>query len=250
MPVVPPPIAVEKPKSGNGGGGLHPPAHGGGGDNGPGDGSFDYGRRLYRARLGLLLAMVSICVLFVTITGVFFLLRRGSLMLDAPHTASYVRQWVPIELPVRLLMLNTAILLVSSFTIEMARRSISREMVLAPVRSIAGIAFDRELGIPWLGITILLGLLFLGGQWAAWSALESRGFHIFSGVPSPFFYILTGAHAAHLAVGLMVLFYTGVCSLLHRSIQHRRIVIEVAAWYWHFMSVLWIYIFALLQLGR
>jgi cytochrome c oxidase subunit 3 len=250
MPVVSPPIAVEKPRSGHGGGGLHPPAHGGGGDNGPGDGSFDYGRRLYRARLGLLLAMVSICMLFVTMTVVFFLLRHGSLVLDVHAPGGYIRQWVPVELPVRLLLLNTAILLVSSFAIEMARRSISREMVLAPVQSIAGIAFDRELGIPWLGITILLGLVFLGGQWAAWAALESRGFHIFTGVPSPFFYILTGAHAAHLTVGIVVLLYAGVCSLFHRSIQHRRIVIEVAAWYWHFMSVLWIYIFALLQLAR
>jgi cytochrome c oxidase subunit III len=140
-------------------------------------------------------------------------------------------------------------LLASSITIEMARRSVAREMVLAPVRSIPGIALDREFRIPWLGITIALGLLFLFGQWAAWTALQDHGFHVFSGVPSPFFFILTGAHAIHLAGGVAVLLYAGVTSLIRRSVEHRRIVIEVAAWYWHFMGVLWIYIFALLFLA-
>lgn len=249
MPVVSPPIPVEKSKPGYGGGGVHPPAHGGGGDNGPGDGSYDYGRRLHRARLGLLLALGSICVLFVTMTVVFLLFRHGTVTFDS-YSGSYVRRWVPIALPLRLLLLNTAVLLLSSFTIEMARRSVAREMILAPVRSIPGIALDKEIGVPWLGITVALGMLFLGGQWAAWMALEARGFHMFSGVPSPFFFILTGAHAAHLCGGLFVLLYAGVISLVHRRIEHRRIVIEVAAWYWHFMGGLWIYIFALLQLGR
>lgn len=249
MPVISPPIPVEKPRSGYGGGGLHPPAHGGGGDNGPGDGSSDYSRRLYRARLGLLLAMTSICILFVTITVVFFLLRHGSIVIDA-QTGAYVRRWVPVTLPVHLLIFNTVVLLASSFSIELARRAIARETVLAEVRSIPGIAFEHDRGIPWLAITIGLGSLFLVGQWLAWQALEVRGFHIFSGVPSPFFYVLTGAHAIHLTGGLIVLLYAGLIALLHRALEHRRIVIEIAAWYWHFMGVLWIYIFALLQLGR
>jgi cytochrome c oxidase subunit III len=249
MPVFSPPIPLEKPKSGQGGGGLHPPAHGGGGDYGPGDGSYDYGRRLHRARLGLLLALISICVLFVTITILFFLFRHGTVTFDS-RTRDYVRQWVPVSLPMRLLILNTIVLLASSFTIERARRSIAREMVLAPVRSIPGIVLERELGVPWLGITVVLGMLFLIGQWAAWSVLQSKGFHMFTGVPSPFFFILTGAHAVHLTGGLIVLLYAGAISLLRRGLEHRRIVIEVAAWYWHFMGALWIYIFALLQIGR
>lgn len=249
MPVVSPPIAVEKPKSGHGGGGSHPPVRGGGGDNGPGDGSYDYGRRLYRARLGLVLALASICVIFVTITVVFFLFRHGVAVFD-PQSGVYVHESVPFELPIRLLLLNTLILAVSSFTIEMARRAVARDMVLASVRSIPGIALERELGVPWLGITIVLGLLFLGGQWAAWTVLRAEGFHMFTGVPSPFFYILTGAHALHLAGGVLVLLYAGVIFWRKRQLERRRIVIEVAAWYWHFMTVLWVYVFLLLQLGR
>lgn len=227
---------------------MHPPEYGGGGDNGPGDGSFNYRRRLHRARLALLLALSSVSVLFITLTVIFMLMRHGVGMLDT-HSGNFIQEWIPMELPIGLLLLNTLVLLTSSATIEMARRAVAREMVLAPVRSIPGIAFDREFGMPWLGITIALGALFLFGQWAAWRALEYGGFHMFSGVPSPFFFILTGAHAIHLAGGLAVLFYAGVISLMRRSIEHRRIVIEVAAWYWHFMGALWIYIFVLLYLA-
>ena len=248
MPVISPPVPIEESKRRHGGGGVHPPARGGGGDYGPGDGSFNYGRRLHRARLALLLALSSVSVLFVTLTVIFMLMRHGAGMLDA-HSGNYVHEWVPIALPVGLLMLNTFVLLSSSVTLEMARRSVARDMVLAPVRSIPGIALDRDFGIPWLGITIALGMLFLLGQWEAWRALQNVGFHMFSGVPSPFFFILTGAHAIHLAGGLAVLFYGGMISLIGRSIEHRRIVIEVAAWYWHFMGALWIYIFVLLYLA-
>ena len=249
MPVFVPPVEIEKSKPRHGGGGVLPPAHGGGGDNGPGDGSFDYGRRLQRARLALLLALTSIAVIFVTLTIVFVLMRHGAVVLDS-RSGNYIRQWVPVQLPIRLLALNTLLLLTSSITIEMAKRSVGQEMVLAPVRSIPGIAFDREREISWLSLTVILGLLFLAGQWAAWRILQDHGFHMFTGVPSPFFYILTGAHAIHLAGGLIVLSYAGVISLLHRSIEHRRIVIEVAAWYWHFMGGLWVYVFALLAFGR
>jgi cytochrome c oxidase subunit 3 len=247
MPVIVPPVPIEKSRPRHGGGGVHPPEHGGGGNNGPGDGSFDYSRRLHRARLALLLALTSICVLFVTLTVIFVLMRHGAGILDA-HSGNFIQKWIPIDLPVRLLVLNTLVLLASSVTIEMARRALAREMALEPVRSIPGIALDREYGIPWLGITVALGLVFLFGQWAAWRALQDRGFHMFTGVPSPFFFILTGAHAIHLAGGIAVLFYAGVITLLRRSIENRRIVVEVAAWYWHFMGALWLYIFGLLYL--
>lgn len=243
-----PPIAIERPKLGHGFGGTHPPALGGGGDGGHEDGFPDYRRRLHRAQLALLLGIVSISMLFITMTAVFFL-RESAVVIDH-QTGRYVREWAQIQLPVRLLLWNTLVLLLSSGTIELARRSLAREMVLAPVAGIAGIALGRELRMPWLGITITLGLLFLGGQWLAWSELSSRGFHVFTGGPSPFFYILTGAHAIHLMVGILILFYAGVISLFRRRIEHRRIVIEVTSWYWHFMGVLWIYVFALLQFGR
>lgn len=248
MPAIPPPVSIDKPNSGQGGGRVHPPETGGGGDNGRGDGSPDYNRRLYRARLGLLLAMVSISMLFVTVTAVYLFMRHGAVTVDR-STGGYIREWIPVALPLRLLLVNTVILLASSFTIEKARRAVARELVLAPIRSIPGIALDAEGRTPWLAITMSLGLAFLAGQWTAWQILRSHGFHMSTRVPSPFFYILTGAHALHLAGGLIVLGYAGTASALRRSLEHRAIVTEIAGWYWHFMGILWLYILALLEFG-
>jgi len=245
MSVFSPPVAVEKTKSGQGGG-VHPPGFGGGDDNGPGDSSPDYGRRLYRARLALVLALFSISMIFVILTVVFVFLHHGAFVFDS-RAGAYIREWVQVSLPVRLLLLNTLVLLISSFTIEMSRRSIAREMALAPVRSIPGIRWVEGLRVPWLAITITLGLTFLVGQWMAWQILQAHGFHISTRKPTPFFYILTGAHAVHLAGGIIALLYAGFASLFRRSIEHRRIVVEVASWYWHFMGILWMYVFALLE---
>jgi cytochrome c oxidase subunit 3 len=163
------------------------------------------------------------------------------------HTYGDVRAWAPVSLPLRLLLWNTFVLLLASTTIEMARRSLGREMLLAPVHAIPGIAPDREWRLPWLAITVALGLAFLAGQWLAWERLHRHGFHVSTVGMSSFFYLLTGAHAVHVLGGIIALLYACAIALLHRSIEHRRIVLEVAAWYWHFMGALWLCIFALLQ---
>ena len=75
-------------------------------------------------------------------------------------------------------------------------------------------------------------------------------FRLASSASSSFVYILTASHALHLAGGIVVLLYAGIIALLRHPIEQRRIVIEIAARYWHFMSVLWAYIFALLQFAR
>jgi cytochrome c oxidase subunit 3 len=62
--------------------------------------------------------------------------------------------------------------------------------------------------------------------------------------------LLTAAHAVHLAGGIIALIWASVTSLLHRPVESRRIVVDVTGWYWHFMAVLWIYVFALLGLAR
>lgn len=249
MPVFSGPVRVDKPKSGQGHGGVHPPAYtGGGGGSGPGDGPSDYERRLRRARLALVLGFVSISMLFVIVTAVF-LIRHSTVVLDS-ESRTYVHQWIPAELPVRLLLFNTLILALGSLTIELGRRSIAREMSVAPMRVIPGIAWEGESRIPWLAITSFLGIVFLIGQWKAWSLFRAHGFHVFTAGSSPFFYLLTGTHAVHLAAGILILLYAVSTSLLHSAIEHRRIVVEVASWYWHFMGVLWVYVFVLLQLGR
>jgi cytochrome c oxidase subunit 3 len=133
---------------------------------------------------------------------------------------------------------------------ELARRQSAQEVVLAPVAEIPGVSAGNEKPFPWLGLTVVLGLAFLVGQFLAWRALEARGFYVATSPSSSFVYLLTGMHALHLAGGVLALLYAAATSLLHKPVEVRRIVVDVTAWYWHFMALLWIYIFALLQFAR
>ena len=241
------PADVHPPQSGDGRGGVLPPKVGGGGGRDPNDGFPDYERRLRRARLGLICGVVSISMLFVILTATFFL-RQSAVVID-DQTHSNVRMWTPVQLPVRILLWNTLLLLLSSVALEFARRGVARDMVLAPVREIVGDTGDRRFRMPWLWITTLLGVAFLVGQWLAWQDFRAHGFRASTIGPSPFFYILTGTHALHLAVGILILIYAAGLSLFRQPIERKRIVVEVARGYWHFMAVLWIYVFALLQFG-
>jgi cytochrome c oxidase subunit 3 len=62
--------------------------------------------------------------------------------------------------------------------------------------------------------------------------------------------LLTGAHAAHLLGGVVALLVACIASLLHRPLKSRSIVVDLTAWYWHFMAALWIYIFCLMKFVR
>jgi cytochrome c oxidase subunit 3 len=220
------------------------PPLGGGGDEGRGDGAPNYGARLRRARLGLSCAIATVCMVFVSLTSAY-IVRRGLPTFD-DSSRSYLRDWGEVQLPWLLLGINTAILLISSLTMEGARRAMARRAALAPVRSIPGVSLGEERNFPWLGVTVVLGFGFLVGQWLAWNELRGRGFFVATNPSSSFVYLLTAAHAVHLAGGIIALLWAGIASLQHKPIEGRRIVVDVAAWYWHFMAALWIYVFALL----
>jgi len=244
MATLSPPVTVHVPRTGKDGGSSLPPAYGGGGNGGGGDQFADYTSRLRRARLGLIVATAPIVMLFVSFTSAY-IVRQGLPTLNE-KTHTYVRDWIPVHLPTTLLLVNTGLLLLSSIAAELARRQISRQAALAPVRDTPGVSFAPVKEIPWLGITVVLGGGFLIGQGIAWRLLAESGFYLATSASSSFVYLLTAAHAVHLMGGMLVLLYAATASLLHKPVKARRIVVDVTAWYWHFMFLLWIYIFALL----
>ncbi len=225
-----------------------PPNGGGGGDNSQDSNLPNYGARLRRARLGLICGIATVSMIFISLTSAY-VVRQGLPTFDSTSN-SYVRDWGQVQLPWLLLGINTVLLLVSSLTMEFARRDIKRRAALAPLQSIPGISLGEEKGFPWLGVTVLLGLGFLVGQWMAWGELKARGFFVNTNPDSSFVYLLTATHAVHLAGGIIALLWAGMTALLHRPIEGRRIVVDVTAWYWHFMAVLWVYVFALLGFAR
>jgi cytochrome c oxidase subunit 3 len=198
--------------------------------------------------MALFIAMAPIAMFFVSVAAAA-IARHFTRTLDE-QANEYVRSWTPVQLPLTLLMVNTALLLASSLTAELARRQIARQAALSPVRSIPGVSLGKETQVPWLGLTVVLGASFLSGQWMAWRELALRGFYLSTSASSSFVYLLTAAHAVHLLGGIVVLLYAAALWVLRRSIDARRIVVDVTALYWHFMFVLWVGIFAFLWLAR
>ncbi len=202
------------------GGGTDVPA--GGDDDGEnsGGGSSDLPQRAYFTLIQL--ALAGIVMFFMALTS-SFLVRKG-----------LANDWVTFNFP-RILWLNTLILLGSSVTIQMARRNLHEDQRAA---------FQR-----WWSVTTSLGVLFLAGQFIAWRQLASQGVFLITNPSSSFFYVLTAAHGLHLFGGILALLYVS-----HRNWQRARIsqvtATDVASIYWHCMDGLWVFLFALLYLGR
>jgi cytochrome c oxidase subunit 3 len=234
---------VDDPRISLGDDGILPPVRGGG-DDGSGPGLPEYATRLRRARLGLLVALTPILMLFVSFSSAY-VVRQGLPTLD-PRTNALVRDWIPVTLP-KLLLINTGVLILSSVFMELARRQIKGQAALTSATSAPRVSVVDQMRIPWLSMTFVLGLVFLFGQWEAWRQLAANGFYVATTPSSSFVYLLTGTHAIHLMGGVLALFIAGIASLLRRSTATRSIVVDVTAWYWHFMAALWIYILCLLE---
>jgi len=172
-------------------------------------------------------------------TGIYVVLFAITMMFAAFSSALIVSKgsslaWRTFTLP-SILYLNTLILLASSVTLEVARRRVATFM--------GGLKSQAESPARWLYITLSLGLLFVAGQYAAWSQLRTEGLYLATNPSSSYFYVLTATHALHVLGGLGGLIY--VIRKLGKSTL-RRSSLDATARYWHFMDVLWLYLLCLL----
>ena len=193
----------------------------GGGNNGEGGESLRFSPDRYR--IGVWVALGSILMLFVALTSAY-IVRSAS-----------ANDWQPITMP-KVLWLSTALILISSITMEVSRRSLKRQ-------SDAG--YGR-----WLMITVALGLAFLASQLMAWRQLVRQGVYMASNPYNSFFYLFTAAHGLHLAGGILALSYLMLRTTGKRDTvqgELRRVgVADAATIYWHFMDGLWVGLFLLL----
>jgi cytochrome c oxidase subunit 3 len=154
--------------------------------------------------------------------GVFF----ASLVIAYYWRSSRPPFWAPIALP-QTLWTSTAIILLSSVTFEAARRVFRKG--------------QWRLASQLLILTACLGAGFLASQLTAWRQLIDQGAFLSQNPHSSFFYLFTGLHGAHLIGGLVALFVV----VLGKS--KRREMVDVVAYYWHFLGVLWIALFVVLK---
>lgn len=235
----------------DGGHGRRPPnggdlkRTGGGGDNDGWNESASRrrpGDRLATYRLGLFLVLGAVFMFFTGVVIVFFL-SQSNRHLDSYN--SFANVWLPTAVP-PILWLNTAALLVSSITMEVARRRMFHQ--IDAMEEWFGLGRPTSMRtLPWLLATLLFGALFLAGQVLAWHQLTQEGISFRSYSASGHsFYIMTYAHAIHLMFGVIALVVAVVGLFRFRKIETRQILVDCVGWYWHSMGILWGCLFLLL----
>ena len=193
-----------------------------GGDGGGGSDWDPAAQVVYRYKLGTWVGMGGIVMVFAAFTSAM-VVRSGM-----------GGDWNALALP-GVLWFSTAVLLVSSLTIEIAKR-----------RMRAGLGQELR---TWLAVTLGLGMAFMVSQVVGWAELSARGIYMASNPSSSFFYLLTAAHAVHIVGGLLALTYA-VFRVWRRAVwATQSAAVEATTIYWHFMDGLWVFLLALLSLG-
>ena len=182
----------------------------------PGDARPEERRHINR--LGLLVGLGAITMLFAAFTSAYIVRSGGA-------------DWVAIPLP-PVLWMGTALLALSSGTLELARRAFA-----------AGNAVGFR---SWSALTAALGTGFLAGQFASWRALNDAGLYLQSNPKSSFFFVLTGVHAVHLAAGVAALLALFGLAAAGRLVPGRSDAPTLTAIYWHFVGGVWLYLLAVL----
>jgi cytochrome c oxidase subunit 3 len=203
---------------------------GGGGSSGvtPGDGDLRAvtDRSPEPARTGIWVALAAIAMSFAALTSAL-IVRQGS-----------GNDWQHILIP-PILFFNTLVLVLSSGTLEIARKKVAG--------FIRGEGVTRSHALQWIGATLALGFVFVVGQYFAWLRLRAAGLYLATNPNSSFFYVLTAVHAVHVLGGLGGLLR--VIYLVRAPLPRlRKSTIDATSYYWHFMGMLWIYLLFVLWL--
>lgn len=169
----------------------------------------------------LWVGIASIVMMFIGFTSAYIVRQQEG-------------QWLVFDIPSQLFY-STLFIVLSSVTMWWATRS-------AKADNYNGV----KLG---LILTLVLGIAFTYSQFEAWSFLTSQG-NVFAGSSSnasgSYLYVISGVHLAHLAVGILSLIYTFARSLRGAYNSSNKLGLELCAMYWHFLDILWVYLFLFL----
>ncbi len=169
-------------------------------------------------KFALWLFIVSIVMIFASLTSAF-IVKQGE------------GSWLEYNLP-SMFWFTTATILVSSVLLQWGYFAAKDDQF-------------KKLNT-LLVATIVLGLLFLAGQWLSWKQLVDMEVYFAGNPAGSFVYVLTGLHAFHLVTGLVFLVITLISALKNRIGSGNMVRMEMCVTYWHFLGALWIYLFIFL----
>jgi len=166
----------------------------------------------------------SECMLFGSLIIVYLVYRGKSLV--GPYPADLLN--IPF------ITVTTFVLLMSSLMMVLALSAVQRG--------------DMKWGKIWLFMTALLGMVFLGGQVYEFSHFVHEGLTLRTNLFGGSFFLLTGTHGAHVAVGVIWLMSLVFMAQRGQLTQANAETVEIAGLYWHFVDVVWIVLFTLIYL--
>lgn len=180
--------------------------------------SADQTKRIHPHKFTLWVAMGSIVMAFAGLTSAYIVKKNQS-------------SWLEFDLPV-LFWYSTAVIIISSITIHLAVKSFkAREM-----------GRYRNL----ITITAILGVLFILLQYLGFRDLEARNIALVgakSNSAASFLLVITGLHMLHVLGGVIALLVIFARAFNKRVKSYSSVPVEMAATYWHFVDILWIYLF-------
>ena len=138
-------------------------------------------------------------------------------------------------------LLNIPFTSVTSFVLLMS--SLTMVLALAAIQR----GDHRRLRI-WLLATALFGATFVGGQVYEFTEFYRQGLHLGTNMFGTTFFVLTGLHGAHVTIGIIWLLLVWGRSMQGRLPTEKSEAVEIAGLYWHFVDVVWIFIFTAIYL--
>ncbi len=183
-----------------------------------------YRNRIHPQVFALYTAMGSILMMFAAFTSAY-IVRQA------------VGNWQEYSLP-HIFYYSTATLLLSSGTLHLAYRGFKRQDALS----------YRMLLI----LTGMLGILFVILQYMGWQALYTRGVPLDGNPSGSFFYVISGVHAAHVLGGISAIFVAiyHALSLPFKVTPQRKHRFSLVVQYWHFVDILWLYLFVFILMTQ
>ncbi|MDQ2053544.1 MULTISPECIES: heme-copper oxidase subunit III [Halobellus] len=180
-----------------------------------------------KLRWGMLAFLGSELATFGALFGYYFYIRAGdwaSIFTGVPNLTG------------SLILINTTILVVSSITLHYAHVAIRNG--------------DRQNFLIGLAMTLLLGVIFIGGQiYEYYEFIVHADFTLTSGFFASAFFGLTGLHGLHVSLGAVLLGIVFVRALMGQYSAERHVSVSTASMYWHFVDVVWIFLVVVLYVG-
>lgn len=172
-------------------------------------------KKLHPYKFTLWVAIASILMMFAGLTSAFIV-------------KSNLVGWRQITMP-KVFWVSTAVIVLSSVTIQWALRSFRQR--------------ERKAYRTLIAVTFGLGMLFIALQWIGFNQLWLQGIQ-FTGVSGAgqFLYVIFGLHALHVIGGVITLIVMLYKAFFGKVKLYSAVPVEIAATYWHFVDLLWIYL--------